>query len=240
MQFVEHINNKIVKELNLLVSEMLYDIFKDINPEDKVNCYKNYKKQKTDIFIKIKNEIKRVSIKTGSRNSVHTEPISEFIHFLIASGIPKKYMEAYLNYHYADGSKNGKGIKRISAKDYKKQHQDKIDLLNNYFNSKELIDKCIERFVLKGRNSKEEIDLLIYGSVNDFFYLKKEEIKDLIKQYKDITTTGLHVGLLFIQPQSRNLNNNPKYEHCRYIVQIKWYNLFDHILIYKNKQISSN
>ena len=68
-------------------------------------------KEKTDIIIKIKHQEKRISIKMGDRNSFHTEPISEFIHFIITNKIPREIVIKYLKFHYADGSRNGKGEK---------------------------------------------------------------------------------------------------------------------------------
>lgn len=235
MIFVNYINNKKVKELNLLFQEMLYDIFEDVDSDDIVHCEKNNKPEKADIFIEIRNIEKRASLKIGDKNSVHMEPISEFIHFLIMNNVPRDYIMMYLKYQYADGTTNGKGSNRKSVEEYKKTNQKDIDLLNNLFNKDdELLYKFIERFILRGRNSKYDIDLLIYGKTNDFFYLKREDIIKIIYGYRNILTTGLHIGPLYVQPQSRNLNYNPKYEGCRYCVQIKWFNLFDCILIYKS------
>ena len=100
-------------------------------------------------MIKINNKMKGISIKKGSRNSVHVEPISEFIHFLIQNNISRENIIEYLKYHYADGSTNGKGKVRLSASDYKKKNQNKIDELNIQLNNEKLIKKSVLRFVLK-------------------------------------------------------------------------------------------
>ncbi|HPF83072.1 MAG TPA: hypothetical protein PLV83_02755 [Bacilli bacterium] len=235
--FVNYIDNKRVGELNLLFQEMLFDLFENITKDDIVYCTKNQKPEKTDIFITIKNVQKRVSLKIGDKNSVHMEPISEFVNFLIKNNVSREYIILYLKYHYADGTINGKGTNRKSVNEYKKTSQNDINLLNELFNSDKLLYKFIERFVLRGRNSNYDIDLLISGKIDDFFYLKKEDIIKIIYGLKNISTTGLHAGALYIQPQSRNLKNNPKYEKCRYCVQIKWFNLFEHILLYKSNNI---
>ena len=39
------------------------------------------------------------------------------------------------------------------------------------------------------------------------------------------------------QPKNRCLNYNPLYEKDRYCVQIKWYNIFDDIIEYMNKNV---
>ena len=49
------------------------------------------------------------------------------------------------------------------------------------------------------------------------------------KHLKD-ECASLHISLLTLQPMSRNLNYNPKYEVCRNLIQVKWYNLSDDII----------
>ena len=105
--------------------------------------------------------------------------------------------------------------------------------------AKEFINKCIERFILKGRiKNLREIDAVISGKVNDLLFITNKEVKDLVNKYIDIKTTGLHIGPLFIQPHTRNLNYNEKYEKYRYCVQIKWFNFFDQVIEYKNNLVS--
>src|SRR5699024_10050092 len=122
------LNGKKVKNLNIMYLEMIESLFGNINLEDKILAWKNPFLQKTDLFIKINNETKRISVKSGIKNSIHVEPISEFIHFLIGNNIERKYIISYLKYHYADGTTNGSGLKRLSAEEYKKENQREIDL----------------------------------------------------------------------------------------------------------------
>lgn len=117
---VNYLNGRKIKNLNILYLEMIETLFTNITPEDIIIAWKNPFKQKTDLFIKINGETKRISIKSGIKNSVHVEPISEFIHFLIKNNIERKYIISYLKYHYADGTTNGSGIIRYSSEEYKK------------------------------------------------------------------------------------------------------------------------
>lgn len=231
---VNYLNGKKVKNLNIIYLEMIENLFKNINQEDRIIAWKNPFLQKTDLFIKINNEIKRISVKSGIKNSVHVEPISEFIHFLIKNNVERKYIIYYLKYHYADGTTNGSGLKRISAEEYKKENQKEIDLLNKRLNNKELIAKAIDRFILKGNNDIHSIDAIIYGSYDDFIYITRKEIINIIFNKTNIYSTGVHFSSLFCQPMNRCLNYNSKYEKNRFCVQIKWYNLFDDIIEYKN------
>ena len=238
IEFVKYINNKKICELNLLMIELIENLFDDFDYDDRVYAWLNDKPQKTDFFIKINDNIKRISLKIGDKNSVHVEPISEFIHFLIVNNIEREIVIKYLNYHYADGSTNGSGVKRLSVSDYKIEHQGEIDEINKNFNNDKFIRNAIQRFILKGRNDDNEVDALVYGSIDDFLFLNKEDIYELIFSRKDIYSSGVHIGPIFVQPLSRNLKGNPEFERCRYCVQVKWFNLCDHIIEYKNEKLN--
>ena len=235
---VNYLNGRKIKDLNILYLEMIESLFTNIASDDIIISWKNPFKQKTDLFIKINGETKRISVKSGVKNSVHVEPISEFIHFLIENNIEREYIISYLKYHYADGTTNGSGLMRYSSEEYKKNHQNDIDLLNKRLNNKQLITKIIDRFILKGNNDTHSIDAIMYGSYDDFIYITKDEIIEIILNKINIYSTGVHFSTLSCQPMNRCLNYNPKYEKNRFCVQIKWYNLFDDIIEYKNNKLS--
>ncbi len=230
IEFVEYLNGKKGTEVHPVFQQMLEKLFPDFTNKDYIKAWKNKNPQKTDIFIQIKTEKKRISIKKGIKNSVHVEPISEFIHFLIKNHVKKEIIEEYLKYHYADGTTNGKGKKRLSVAEYKINHEKEIEMINNSFNNQNLLEKAAERFVLMGRNDTHMVDAIIYGVVKDFMWITKEEIKTIIIRQNNITSSAVHFGPLFIQPLTRCLNYNPTYEYGRYCIQLKWYNLADDII----------
>ena len=229
-EFVKNLNNKKIKELNPLLNSLLESLFSDESEESIIKCWLNHYPQKTDILIKVNSHIKGISIKLGSKNSVHVEPISEFIHFLISNNVSKESIIGYLKYHFADGTTNGHGIKRVSADEYKKNHQKEIDEINKELNNIDLLKKAINRFVIQGNNSDFKIDALVYGSVNDFLWISKDDIINILLKERDNYSTGIHFSNLFVQPKTRCLNYNPKFEKERYCIQIKWYSLFDDIM----------
>lgn len=235
--FVKNLNGKSIKELNPLLRELIHYLFYDIKDTDLVKCWRNHYPQKADILIKVNNHIKGVSIKRGMKNSLHVDCISEFIHFLIENKVPRDIIIKYLKYHYADGTTNGKGKIRLSVEEYKKTHQRDIDKINRVFNQEELLRKAIERFVIKGNNSKYYIDALIHGEVEDFLWLSTESIVSIILSKKNDYSSAVHFGPLVCQPQSRCLNHNPLYEKDRFKVQIKWYSLNDDIIEYMNNEV---
>lgn len=78
--------------------------------------------------------------------------------------------------------------------------------------------------------SIEEIDVLLYGVVNDFIWIKTKDIYRILLEKRKIYSTSVHFSSLTYQPLDRNLKYNSKYEKCRFISQLKWYNLSDDII----------
>lgn len=176
------------------------------------------------------NIIKRISIKKGVKNSVHMEPVSSFIKFLKENGMKKDLIRELLLFHYADGTINGTGKIRLSTKEYKTAHQKEIDKINEFFNTDVFIKKAVNRFVLQGNNSNYCIDAIIYGVVDDFIWITKDEIVNILLKHKNISKESLVIGGLFYQPWDRCLNNSIKYNSRRHYIQIKWYHLSDDII----------
>lgn len=229
-EFVKYLNDKKVSELNPMFQDLINELYPNINKDYTIKCWKNHFDQKSDIFIKINGQIEGISIKKGIKNSIHVERITDFIHFLISNGVSKENVVEYLKYHYADGSTNGKGCNRKSSEEYKLDNQTKIDRINKELNNTTILEKAIDRFIIRGNNSNYDISALIYGEVDDFIWIKKEDIKQIIMSKRNIYSTSVHFSLLTVQPKNRCLNYNPQYEKDRFCVQIKWYNLFDDII----------
>lgn len=236
-KFVNYLNGKQIRELNPLFRDLINDLFGYLDDKFVINAWKNHLPQKADIFVKINDIKKGISIKKGIKNSVHVEGISEFIHFLIENKVNKDIIIEYLKYHYADGSTNGKGENRVSISEYKLINQEKIDEINKVFNSEKLLLAAINRFILKGNNSDYYIDAIIYGEVDDFLWVMKRDVRKIILSKKDEYSTSVHFGPLTCQPLARNLTYNPGLEKRRFCVQIKWYNLCDNIIENKNNKL---
>lgn len=229
--FVLIFNNKKISELDLISYNLIHSIYRDIDDNCIIKAWRNHYKQKTDIMLSINGIIKGLSIKMGSKNSVHIEPLSSFIKFLKENKIPKYIIDLYLKYHFADGTIDGKGDKRISSNEYKLAHENEIDLINLYFNSDELLNKVIDRFVTVGNNSQYSIDAICLGIPSDYIWITREDIVKILHYRLLLHSSGVHFSSLFCQPQTRNLNYNALYESKRYCVQIKWYSLYDDIVL---------
>ena len=241
--FANYLNGKRVGEiLNFNFIELLECLYGKLNDNDIIECFVNRSKRKADIYIRINGYIRGISIKKGIKNSVHVESIFLLISFFRYIGITEDAIEKFLYYHYADGTTNGTGKERISSQMYRSYNQTSIDKINKELNSEKYIDLFINRFILQGNKSLYEVDALIYGTLDDFLWLTKKEVYYIIKKHLHDDISSLHISSMTIQPMSRNLNYNPKYEFCRYQVQVKWYNILDciiEVLAFYRKNYSS-
>lgn len=89
-------NNKKIKELNPMLREVIDDLFPDYDEDSIIKSWRNHiNNQKGDILIKVNNKIKTISIKKGSRNSVHVESLESFKKLLEESGVKEKIIYYY-------------------------------------------------------------------------------------------------------------------------------------------------
>lgn len=227
-EFIEYFNNRIVGDLDSLPYSFIHSVFSDISDNDIIRATYRLDKTKSDFLLSINDVTKKISIKNGRCNSVHLESIGTFISFLRKNGINENIIEKFLYYHYADGTKDGTGVDRISVKEYKDNNQNDIDIINKTFSDDKIIMKAIDRFLLVGK-FYDSVDLIVYGNINDFVWITKNEIYKLILSKKDEYATGIHFGPLFCQPWTRNLQHKQSDEYKRDYIQIKWYSLKEDI-----------
>ncbi len=234
--FVLEFNNKRIKDLNPLLREVVDDLFPGYNEESIIKSWRNHiNNEKGDIMIKVNGHIRSISIKKGSRNSVHVESLKNFKEYLSKCGISPNAINEYVLFHYGKDVNDYSNI--LSSEEYVSQNEKAIALINRDF-SKLDIDSIIRRFILKGNtNSLYEVSGIIYGTPNDFFWINKSQIKEIITDSLMREAKSVHYGCLYIQPLDRCINDNYKYRWERDYIQVKWYSLFDDIIRYKNKKI---
>ena len=239
-EFASYLNGKQVGRVYPNFLDLLYKLYGWLDFNDYIECWVNKSKRKADIYIKINGYVRGISIKKGIKNSVHVESINTLITFFREIGIEEEIIRKFLYYQYADGTINGIGEKRISSSVYREEHQTEIDEMNKVFNDEKYINRFVNRFVLQGNKAEYEVDAIIYGVVEDFLWITKEEIYFMMRKHLKDEIASLHISLLTLQPMARNLNFNPKYEFGRNQVQVKWYSLADNIIevmaFYRNRK----
>ena len=230
-EFVKTFNNKTINDLSLQQKSFIKELFPDINYLDKIISWKNKEAKKADIFIKVNNLTRGISIKSGNENSMHSESISDFIVFLKKIDIPIEYIKTYQKYHF--GYFNNK---KYSAKELKEIMKEELYSFNKLLNKPQNIIKAVDRYIIHGIDTKYDISALITGLPNNFVWIKKENIYNLALNYNTSKYSAPHFGMLVIQPKQRDLNNTGKNKKECYRVQIKWHNLYEEIIDYYHKK----
>ena len=236
--FITAINGKKFEDLDFLLQDLVLYLFPNISNNILIKCYKNAEYEKGDICIEVNNKIKYISIKRGIKNSVHGEKVETFIRFLRKKGIDEFTINELLKYHYSDGTIDGSGKIRQSINEYKASNQEIIDKVNKTLNSQKILGPIINRFILQGtQGGFNRIDLLLYGTLDSFFYITPKEIISYIFSKKNTFSSSIHFSCLTYQPQHRALDYDETKEKYRHNIQIKWYNLEDNIIEIMNRRV---
>ena len=237
--FVELYNDKYLYQLDNNSKIFLKELFGDIiNDDERIKSWKNKMNQKTDIFIRYKNHIKNISLKCGNSNSMHHEQIQEFKRYLEKLEIPYKVIDKYVSYHYGYRRDNDGNIdfsKSLSAEEYKKIYQHELDIFNVTINKTRIIVDMIDRFIVRGRNSDYDIDALVCGTIDNYVWIMKYDLYDLILSKKCLHFTSPHIACMTLGPKKRNLDGNSKNRKDRYLVCVRWNFIKEDIINFKNK-----
>lgn len=239
--FVELFNGKYIDELDNNSQKFLKDLFgKQIDDTELIKAWKNKMNQKADIFIKYKNYIKNISLKCGKSNSVHHESIQDFRRYLEKLQIPYKVIEKYVSYHYGyKRDEEGKidYSRVLSADEYKDLYQKELDVFNENINKTRIIVDMIDRFIIKGRNSDYDVDALVCGTIENYVWIMKYDLYDLILSKLSLEFTSPHVACLTIGPKKRNLDGNSNNRKDRYLVCIRWNFIREDIISFKESRL---
>lgn len=192
IQISKYLDGKRFCELNMMYQMFIQDLYGNISENSIIHCNVDFDNKKFDLIILIDNIIRRISVKKDIHNSVHVEGISNFIHFLIDSGVDREAVIEYLKYHYDDGTTNGKGMHRLSVNEYKEKNQKKIDFINEQINTPYILKRAIHRFVLQGKNFNISVDAILYGTLNDIVWIKSEDVEKIIMEQINLYSTRVH------------------------------------------------
>lgn len=126
--------------------------------------------------------------------------------------------------------------KKISAEEHKNLYQETIDIFNKSINKTRIIVDMIDRFIIRGRNSYYDLDALICGTTDDYVWITKYDIYDLVLSKRCLDYTSPHIACMTIGPKKRNLDGNSKNNRDRYLVCIRWNYIKQDIIDFKNKK----
>ena len=216
--------NEFVKNNNYLnLNDNLKKVLLKINNNKIPNTFHAKKyggTSKADLSIIVDEKEYYISVKKGTGNSLHQEPIEDFIFFLSSEIENNESVFDDLRYYiWGDGSLCGTAPinKRMNATEIKKKHPSKIYNIQNYFNKH--VIKLTNRFVINGSVSKNKADFLLYGDITNCIIVGESNLMTFVN---NTTKKPLSIGVLTFQAWNRNLTGIQNKENRRGQIQLKW------------------
>ena len=233
---IKSYDNKIFKQLNEFQKEIIKELFGDVTNYDVIEAGSLSEMYKPDIYLKIEDKIKYISIKSGRSDSIHFEGIKSFILFLRSKGISLRTQKIILLFHYGDGTIDGTGEKRYEFNKIIEKMGDLLDEANEELDNKELITDLMYRFVFRGfRDDEPCVDMLYFGDENYGEYATRDNIIKYVVNKRYIHIKTLHVGPMTVQPYLRDVLRKSKHPEKREQIQVKWHYLLTDIQYVNNK-----
>lgn len=228
INIINYLNTTPFNQLELTHQKLILKLNNNRLPQT-ITAKKYGGQDKADIAIVVDGIEYLFSIKKGSGNSVHQEPIEDFIKFLKTIDDNESVFNDLRFFIWGDNTLDGTGDKknRLDANKLIKEHPDKIRNIQKYFDKH--IDILIDRFVITGVKSKNSADYLWYGNSKEGITISKEDMIHIIKSEKK---KPISIGILTFQAWNRNIKPDGKSEHKRGVVQLKWGTLKNDILNY--------
>ena len=226
---IQEINGRRLSDVSVELQKIIKVMGYAISIADSFSAFKKEGRglaKKTDITIfKNGQPFSRLSVKSGSGNSVHQENIFQFVEFLNAIGANKNEIDALLFFHWGDGTRDGSGrvTNRLNAREIKSRFPEVISV----------VDGLIEKFkiqivtrALQGDIDGTEPEYLLYcgnsESKQRFLVSSLAKVIEFHNQIPEESST-IKIGNLNLQNWNRCLmgQENTSHKH-RNDIQFKW------------------
>ena len=212
------------KELNENLQDFLQFMFNNtLENNDVIHCSKKAGQNKSDIKITSNEKSHTVSIKSGTGNSAHQEPVEGFIEFLKGNyNISDEFANDLRKFIWGDETLDGTGQvdNRLSASKFKKKYPEVVERIKDFFYSHK--DDLIRRFVIEGPKSTSTPEFIYYGDIDNGCWEKSENVLNWLANDDNESNGAIPVGRLTFQAWNRNINGGNKSEHKRGVIQLKW------------------
>jgi len=232
-EIIEALDGKTIESLNSNLQQLIKSSFS--NYSGVIIATKQAGQNKSDLKITIGNESHTYSIKKGTGNSIHQEPIEPFLEFLAQNyGIDEEMKNNLRLFIWGDGTLDGKGSvsDRLSAPQFKTKYPQIIESIQTFFNS--IKKPLIKRFLIDGVKSDSSAEFIYYGTVDSGVCCKSDKIVDWI--VKNNSKGAISIGKLTFQAWNRNINGGDKSENKRGVIQLKWGSIKDDIKVIANEK----
>lgn len=218
INIVNSLNNKKIDQLDENLKEIIFRSFKNYSGKNIVSCKIVEGNIKADIEVELNGVKLTYSLKTGSGNAIHQEPLNNFISYLLTlQNTTREELETIKFFIWTDGTIDGSGeiSDRMSKKKFKKKYPEKIETIRKFFFRNK--EKILKRILLSGKDLLPTNFLLYKNNKNKFIIKSGYELIE----YFSKSEMGLY-GLGPITFQTWNPALRGQKTKPRDVVQFKW------------------
>ena len=228
----DYLNNRKISDLNDNLKRFILEIFSlNTNADTLITCEKVGGRNKGDIVISINSVQKTISLKMGSGNSVHQEPVEPFISFLKNEfDLDDETSDCIRLFIWGDKTLNGTGLgpDRLTAREFKNENPEIVERIQKYFDKHKR--ELINRFAVEGVNCQSKIDYIYHGNIERGHWISSEKLIEWALDEQNVSHGAISVGALTFQAWNRNINGGFVSEKKRGVIQLKWGSLEDDLI----------
>lgn len=218
------LNGNKVTDLNSNLKEFINFLSEDFTKKDTISCEKEAGANKSDLVIRIGSKGPfRVSVKKGQANSVHQEPIEDFISYIKSEfGADEELCNDFKQFIWGNGTLNGTGKKedREGVPQLKKSMSRGIERMRCFLEKHKRA--LVTRFLIEGLKSTKRPDAVYYGTPNDGLWAWFDKAIDFLCDKENESKSVLPVGGLTFQAWNRAIKEGSVSDKKRGDVQSKW------------------
>ena len=145
------LNNHRVMDLIPNLHYLMRELFGALEPEELVTCAQPDKPIKPDLLITYKGETKGLSVKSGTSEYVHGEPVEKFVEYLKTQGVSDNTVKTILLNQFGDGTIDGTGKERMDLAELKYRLRIQIKEANQELNNNhDILLNILDRMLFQG------------------------------------------------------------------------------------------
>ena len=231
------LNNHRVCDIPPALLYMMRELFGALEYEEIITCVQPDVPIKPDLLITYKGVTKGLSIKSGTSEFVHGEPIDKFVEFLRSLNVSEKTIKTLLLNQFGDGTIDGSGKERMPLHELKYKLATQIKEANTELNSDvDRLEKIIDRLLFQGWDPNAiPADAIYHGDMfNGVLASKIQIMKHIRNKFWDYYD-NLHVGPIFLRPHARYIGKEIKNEFSRRKIDGFWTNMLADITYISTK-----
>lgn len=223
-EIMNAINGKKFSELSEHLKYVVKEMFNSIRGEDLIKVEKVPGFAKPDLKFTVLDESHYLSIKFGNSSQLHCEDIDVFVKWLKDNDFSDHIIECFKKYHYADGTLDGTGKKRLGQQEAMEVYQSEVDELNAAFNSNRfLVRDLAKRVIFEGNDpSKPKADFIYHGDIEEGKICPMDTVLNYFKLKRSDKLFTPHFSRILVRPYARYLNNQDTNPDKRHKVVFEW------------------